>query len=75
VQDRELELRGTLMYQRQDYVDAIRCLTEGGINIAPLLTKTFPLRQYPEAYTYILENRDEVMKVMIDLDAPAEGTP
>jgi L-iditol 2-dehydrogenase len=73
VQDRELELRGTLMYQRQDYVDAIRCLTEGGIKAAPLLTKSFSFRHYPEAYTFIEENREEVMKVMIDLDAPVDA--
>jgi L-iditol 2-dehydrogenase len=71
VQDRELELRGTLMYQRQDYVDAIRCLAEGGIAVEPLLTKTFSFRRFPEAYTFIEENREKVMKVMIDLDEPA----
>jgi L-iditol 2-dehydrogenase len=68
VQDRELELRGTLMYQRQDYVDAIRCLAEGGIKVDPLLTKTFPFRRYPEAYAFIEAHRDHVMKIMIDLD-------
>ncbi len=40
VQDRALEMRGTLMYQSQDYVDAIRCLAEGGITVGPLLTRT-----------------------------------
>jgi len=68
VQDRELELRGTLMYQRQDYVDAIRALAEGGIRIDPLLTKSFPFRQYLAAYKFIDANRDAVMKIMIDLD-------
>jgi L-iditol 2-dehydrogenase len=68
VQDRELEIRGTLMYQRQDYLEAIRCLSEGGITVGPLLTKTFPFRQYPEAYAFIEENREKVMKVMVDLD-------
>jgi L-iditol 2-dehydrogenase len=68
VQDRELELRGTLMYQRQDYVDAIRCLAEGGITVAPLLTRTFSFRHYPEAYAFIEDNREKVMKVMLELD-------
>ena len=71
VQDRELDLRGTLMYQRQDYVDAIRCLAEGGITTGPLLTKCFSFRRYPEAYAFIEQNREAVMKVMIDLDEPA----
>jgi L-iditol 2-dehydrogenase len=68
VQDRELEVRGTLMYQRQDYVDAIRGLAEGGVTVDPLVTKRFSLRHYPAAYAFIEENREEVMKVMIDLD-------
>lgn len=68
VQDRELEIRGTLMYQRQDYLDAIRCLAEGGIAVGPLLTRNFSFRHYPEAYAYIEENREKVMKVMLDLD-------
>jgi L-iditol 2-dehydrogenase len=68
VQDRELEIRGTLMYQRQDYLEAIRCLSEGGIKVGPLLTRTFPFRHYPEAYAFIEENREKVMKVMVGLD-------
>jgi len=68
VQDRELEMRGTLMYQRLDYVDAIRCLTEGGITVGPLLTRNFSFRHYPEAYAFIEENREKVMKVMVELD-------
>jgi L-iditol 2-dehydrogenase len=67
VQDRELDVRGTLMYQRQDYVDAIRCFSEGGVVSRPLLTKSFPFRQYPEAYTFIEGDRENVMKVMIEL--------
>lgn len=69
VQDRELQLLGTLMYQRNDYHDAIRCLAEGGVAAQPLLTVSFPFRRYPDAYRYIVAHRDRVMKVMIDLDA------
>jgi len=68
VQDRELELRGTLMYQRQDYRDAIDCLAQGGITVPPLLTRSFAFRQYPEAYAFIEGHREEVMKVMIHPD-------
>jgi L-iditol 2-dehydrogenase len=68
VQDRELELRGSLMYRQQDYMDAIRCLAERGITTAPLLTKSFSFRQYPDAYEFIDENREKVMKVLINLD-------
>jgi L-iditol 2-dehydrogenase len=57
------------MYQRHDYMDAIRCLAEGGVTAQPLLSVSFPFRRYLEAYQYIEANRDRVMKVMIDLDA------
>jgi L-iditol 2-dehydrogenase len=73
VQDRELEMRGSLMYCRHDYEDAIRCLADGGIASDPLLTRTFSFRQYPEAYAFIEENREKVMKVMIDLDESADN--
>ena len=61
------------MYQRQDYVDAIRCLAEGGIKVGPLVPKCFSFRHYPEAYAFIQENREAVMKVMINLDEPADA--
>ncbi|MCC7176384.1 MAG: alcohol dehydrogenase catalytic domain-containing protein [Bryobacterales bacterium] len=69
VQDRELRLVGTLMYRRGDYADAIRCLSEGGVMAAPLLTVSFPFLRYAEAYRFIDSRRDRVMKVMISLDA------
>jgi len=71
IQDRELELRGTLMYRRDDYIDAIRALSAGDIHSQPLLTKCFPFREYPQAYDFIEANRERVMKVMMDLDEPA----
>jgi L-iditol 2-dehydrogenase len=68
VQDRELRLVGTLMYQRGDYLDAIQALASGGVLHQPLVSMTFPFRRYPDAYRYIDGNKDRVMKVMIDLD-------
>jgi len=68
VQDREIEVRGTLMYQREDYVDAIECLAQGGITVPPILTKIFRFRHYPEAYAFIQSHREAVMKVMISTD-------
>jgi L-iditol 2-dehydrogenase len=73
VQDRELELRGTLMYQRHDYVEAIRCLAERGIAVEPLLTRSFPFRRYLDAYAFIEANQEHAMKIMINLDEPAEA--
>jgi L-iditol 2-dehydrogenase len=60
VQDRELSLVGTLMYQRGDYRDAIQALASGGIVHAPLVSISFPFRRYLDAYQYIDQNRDRV---------------
>jgi L-iditol 2-dehydrogenase len=67
VQDRELNLRGTLMYQRPDYQRAVELIASGGIQTGPLVSKHFPLDDYLEAYRYIDEFRDKSMKVVIDV--------
>ncbi|RMG54856.1 MAG: alcohol dehydrogenase [Acidobacteria bacterium] len=72
VQDHELHLVGSLMYQREDYVAAIEGLASGAIVSAPLLSRTFPFRQFPDAYRFIETTRAQVMKVMIDLDSVDE---
>jgi L-iditol 2-dehydrogenase len=67
VQDRELNLRGTLMYQRPDYERAIALIASGGILTAPLVSKHFPLDQYLEAYRFIDNFGDRSLKVIIDV--------
>ena len=67
VQDRELRLHGTLMYQRGDYEKAVQLIASGAVATEPLLSKHFPMEQYAEAYRYIEEQRDGVMKVVIDV--------
>ncbi len=67
VQDRELRLHGTLMYQRADYEKAVELIASGAVATEPLLSKHFPMEQYAEAYRYIEEQRDGVMKVVIDV--------
>ncbi len=65
VQDRELRLIGTLMYQEPDWKKAIQLVETGKIRLAPLITDHFPFADYPKAYEYIEENRERAMKVMI----------
>ena len=67
VQDRELTLRGTLMYQRPDYEEAVRLIAAGKIATSPLDSKHFALDDYAEAYAFIDANRERSMKVFIDL--------
>lgn len=67
VQDRELNLRGTLMYQRQDYHRAVELISYGSVITAPLMSKHFPFDEYLQAYRFIDEQGDKSMKVFIDV--------
>ncbi len=65
VQDRELNIKGTLMYQAQDYHKAIELIATGKVNVQPLISKVFPFIQYLEAYRYIDQQGDKTMKVFV----------
>lgn len=66
VQDRELTLRGTLMYQRPDYEQAVELITSGAVVTQPLFSHHFPLEEYLQAYEFIEAQGDRTMKVLID---------
>lgn len=65
LQDRELSLIGTLMYQKKDYETAIELARAGKLCLEPLVTDTFPFQSYLNAYQYIEKAKDRAMKVMI----------
>jgi L-iditol 2-dehydrogenase len=67
VQDRELNLHGTLMYQRPDYERAVELIASNGIITEPLVSKHFSLDDYIEAYRFIDQFGDNSMKVVIDV--------
>jgi len=65
VQDKELNLIGTLMYTKQDWLDTIRFVTEKNIVPEPLISARYPLAELAKAYKHIEENKDTVLKVLI----------
>jgi 2-desacetyl-2-hydroxyethyl bacteriochlorophyllide A dehydrogenase len=69
VQDRELTIRGTLMYRREDYERAVGLIVSGQVKCEPLMSEHFPLAQYDQAYEHIERSRDRSMKVFIDVTA------
>ncbi|MBI5671298.1 MAG: alcohol dehydrogenase catalytic domain-containing protein [Chloroflexi bacterium] len=71
VQDRELSLVGTLMYQKSDYECAIELVARGKLRLDEMITHRFPFDQYLAAYQAIEAANGEYLKVMIDLDAPS----
>ena len=67
VQDRELSLVGTLMYQKKDYLRAIELVANGALCLDPLVTHRFGFQDYLQAYAAIESSGGQYMKVMIDL--------
>lgn len=65
--DHELDIKSTMMYRHEDYLDAIRLVQEEKVSLRPLATKTFAFRDYQKAYEYIDQNSEISMKVLIDV--------
>ncbi|MEE8578178.1 MAG: alcohol dehydrogenase catalytic domain-containing protein [candidate division Zixibacteria bacterium] len=65
LQRKEITLYGIMMYVREDYEEAIRLLAERRINTSELITSHFDIRQIREAYKYIDENINDVIKVIL----------
>ncbi len=67
VQDRELTVAGTLMYQRKDYEESVELIGSGKIETRPLITDHFPFSRYWDAYQHIENAKGRSLKVMIDV--------
>lgn len=67
VQDRELSLVGTLMYQRPDYETAIELVEQNKMRLDELITHRFGFDNYLDAYHAIEASNGEYMKVMIEV--------
>lgn len=68
VQDRELRIIGTAMYQTKDYLQAIELIQSGKVQLKPLMTDHFKFKDYESAYKFIDEKKDMAMKVFIDIN-------
>jgi L-iditol 2-dehydrogenase len=67
VQDREISLIGTLMYQKKDYLRAIELVAAGKLCLDPMVTHRFAFKDYLKAYETIEASGGNYLKVMIDL--------
>jgi len=67
VQDRELTLQGSLMYEREDYVGAINFIDRKAVALDPLIYKTIPFAQYDTAYKLIADNKGLALKVLVEI--------
>lgn len=67
VQNNELNLVGTLMYKREDYIKAVELIDSGDVITEPLMSKHYTMDDYLTAYKFIDQARDKSMKVFIDI--------
>ncbi|WP_297747412.1 zinc-binding dehydrogenase [uncultured Tessaracoccus sp.] len=67
VQDHELTIFGSAMYQDQDFVAASKLVAEGKVNLKVLVSRVVPFEQYPDAYRIADTERNSLMKVYVDL--------
>ena len=65
--DHELDMKSSMMYRHEDYLDAIQLVNQGKVQLKPLISKTFAFRDYSKAYQYIDNNRENTMKVIINV--------
>ncbi|MHB1628807.1 MAG: zinc-dependent alcohol dehydrogenase [Bacilli bacterium] len=65
VQDRELELLGTLMYTRADFLEALSWMAAGRIDAQLLITRVFPLAEAAQAFAFIRDQKGSAVKVML----------
>ncbi len=66
--DHELDIKSTMMYRNEDYLEAIRLVSERKVMLEPLVSKRFPFSAYKEAYQYIDANRETSLKIIIDIN-------
>jgi L-iditol 2-dehydrogenase len=67
VQDRELKLFGSLMYQMNDFEAARDLIASGQAPVERLITHRYPLDQVPMAMRYIEDQPERNVKTMIHI--------
>ena len=70
--DSELDLNTSMMYRHEDFVDAIKFVQEGKVQLKPLQSARFAFKDFQKAYEYIDANRETTMKVIVDVDPSEE---
>lgn len=67
IQDHELNVRGTLMYQKPDFERAISLVAAQKVHLTNLITHRFDFRRYLDAYHTIEASEGRYVKVMIEV--------
>lgn len=71
LQDRELFLKGSLMYVRKDFLKAIELIASHKFEVDKLITHRFPFDELKKAFKLAADQSktDEKMKILVDLES------
>jgi len=67
IQDKEIDMRGSLMYVGTDYPTTLKLICSGKIQTKPLISARFPLERVSEAFDLIRDKRANTVKVLLDV--------
>jgi L-iditol 2-dehydrogenase len=67
IQDHELTVTGTLMYQKRDFEQALALIEHRKLYLDSVVTHRFAFRDYLEAYKTIEASHGQSLKVLIEL--------
>ena len=66
--EHELNLKGSMMYLREDFEKAAQWIASGHIQTEPLISRHFTFEDFSSAYDYLEEEGENALKVIIDVD-------
>lgn len=66
VVSKELQVLGTFRYCFGDYNDSVKLISEGKVDVKPLITHRFKFQDAIKAYEFNIEHGEDVVKTIID---------
>ncbi len=64
---REIKLRPIFRYNNT-FPTGVELLASGKVDVKPLISKRFELREVPQAFEYVLDNRETCVKAIVNVD-------
>ncbi|MBL1436386.1 MAG: zinc-binding dehydrogenase [Rhodobacteraceae bacterium] len=68
VGEHELNIKGSMMYWMDDWIEARELLAKG-IILEPLIDGVYPFEKWHDAYGEIDNNQQNIMKLMVDVNS------
>jgi threonine dehydrogenase-like Zn-dependent dehydrogenase len=62
---KDLHVHGVFAYASRDYVEALKLIESGRVDVSPLITHRFALRDYQQAFDLLTSRREPVVKVVL----------